>query len=173
MDYMAELAEHPNVLEALALLRADVVKGMARAPLEPAAAAALERLSQCSSFLRDEHPHTWVTELIHAFYQTPPLAAAAWKYLRYCAGFRHTLAERLLLEKRRWRLRPEISRDLLAAIPSRLVQEYRTGERVTAIEKLKPRISPRRVRVAAWITSKSLRSSSLKGQPTPPSRRPA
>jgi len=116
MDYMAELAEHPNVLEALALLRADVVKGMARAPLEPAAAAALERLSQCSSFLRDEHPHTWVTELIHAFYQTPPLAAAAWKYLRYCAGFRHTLAERLLLEKRRWRLRPEISRDLLAAI---------------------------------------------------------
>ena len=133
---MAELAEHPNVLEALTLLRADVGKGTQRADIDAQAQSALDQLFRRYAFLRDEHPHTWVTELTNAFYCSPLLVAATWKYLRYCARYRHSLAERLLLEKRRWRLHPEIPRELLALVPARLEHEFRYGDRANAIEKL-------------------------------------
>jgi hypothetical protein len=136
MDYMAELAEHPDALEALTLLHADVIAGTARVKLGREAAAPLKRLIGRYKFLRDEHPHTWITQLIHTFYNHPPLAAATWKYLRYCTSYCLATAELLLIEKRRWRFRQGVPREILTRVPDEFDEAYRRGNQPNAIRAL-------------------------------------
>ena len=83
MDYIFELAQHPDIHEAIALA-ATQDKGPGQAH-----ARALRDLE----FLREEHRTAWAAEVVHRFYREPALAAEAWRLLRYCRTFRLEIAE--------------------------------------------------------------------------------
>jgi hypothetical protein len=55
MDYLVELARHPDVLTAI-----DIEGGPS--------AQALRRIA----FLTDEHPNTWMAEVVHTFIRRSP-----------------------------------------------------------------------------------------------------
>src|SRR4051812_25137274 len=80
MDYMIELATHPDAWQALRRCSADPVA---------------QRLISRGS-LRIALPGAWSAELVDAFYTTPALAAGLWSALKYCAAFRTEVAEAAL-----------------------------------------------------------------------------
>ena len=79
MDYMLELARHPDLLEAIKLKSLD--------SSEPA-----KSLREVA-FLATEYPNAWIVEVVHQFYAYPEFASQVWVNLRYCATFRRQLAE--------------------------------------------------------------------------------
>ena len=76
MDYLVELARHPDILEAIKLDSSEPAKYLRRI-----------------SFLATDYPNAWVVEVVHQFYACPKLASQAWENLRYCATSRRRLAE--------------------------------------------------------------------------------
>src|SRR4030095_15416943 len=91
MDYLFELASAPDVYEAITI---DKQNKEARELLFYA-------------FLREEHPTTWTTEIVHAFYSKPEFAARIWKNLRYCETFRRMLARYVLDGLTTWVRQPD------------------------------------------------------------------
>ena len=79
MDYMLELARHPDLLEAIKLKSLD--------SSEPA------KSLRDVDFLATEYPNAWIVEVVHQFYAYPEFASQVWVNLRYCATFRRQLAE--------------------------------------------------------------------------------
>lgn len=79
MDYLVELARHPDILEAIHLKSLDSSKP----------AVSLREVD----FLATEHPNAWVVEVVHQFYANPEFASEVWANLRYCAASRRRLAE--------------------------------------------------------------------------------
>ena len=45
--------------------------------------------------LATDYPNVWMTEVVHAFYKTPDVAATAWVELRYCRQFLTDLTKQL------------------------------------------------------------------------------
>jgi hypothetical protein len=95
MDYMAELAEHPDMYAAPVAVKGELGCSLSDERDSPCGflhqlvGAAPENdnaVAHSDSPKRDLHtqqPHAWITEVIHAFYARPQLAARAWKQLRY------------------------------------------------------------------------------------------
>jgi hypothetical protein len=79
MDYMLELARHPDLLEAIEHKSLD--------SSEPAVS-----LRQVK-FLAKQYPNAWIVEVVHQFYAHPEFASQVWVNLRYCAAFRRQLAK--------------------------------------------------------------------------------
>ena len=99
MDYLVELARHPDILQAI-----DMESG------RPA-----EDLRQIA-FLADEHPNAWIVEVVHTFYAEPVFASRVWVNLRYCDTFRKVLAEQVVDLRSawwRWRSVPQAVKQLL------------------------------------------------------------
>jgi hypothetical protein len=86
MDYLVELARHPELLSAIKLPQPAVPAGPARDLL---------RLE----FLCKEHPSTWIAEAVHVLYEHPDFARQVWVNLRYCPAFKRQLADRVLRER--------------------------------------------------------------------------
>ena len=111
MDHMLELARHRDVPEALRLIIED--------PDQPTDAGARELVTHAGKllkmeFLATEHPNAWAIEAVHAFYESPVLAANVWVKLRFCRTFRKELADIQLREeaaKKRWWQSPGSWRD--------------------------------------------------------------
>lgn len=85
MDYMVELARHPDALEA--------IKHESLNSFE--AAVYLRQVA----FLATEYPNAWIVELVHQFYAHPDFASQVWVNLRYCAASRRQLAQREVTEE--------------------------------------------------------------------------
>lgn len=108
MDYLVELARHPDILQAID------IEGSP-------AAQALRRLA----FLTDEHANTWIAEVVHAFYADPEFASRVWVNLRYCDTFRKVLAERVLdLRSARWGWRT-VPQDVKRLLPEEHVAAFK------------------------------------------------
>jgi hypothetical protein len=116
MDYMVELASHPDLLEAIGMetgTRAESLKKVA--------------------FLAEEHPNAWIAEVVHAFYEDPAFASKVWVNLRYCATFTPRLAEHTLGERaKRLKWRPRKRADKPGA-PLEHVKRFKEDRRA-AIE---------------------------------------
>lgn len=91
MDYFVELANTPDVLEAI---RRERDRNL------PHAKEADDLL--LSEFLCEEHPTAWTIEVVRAFYRKPEFAASVWVNLRYCERFRQRLSEHKLRSENRW-----------------------------------------------------------------------
>ena len=92
MDYLLELALHPDVLEAIDSALNDEAK------LTPEALASLRELKRVS-FLATQHPNAWVTEVLHAFYAHADLARLVWVNLRHTDRQRRLVVSRYLSEE--------------------------------------------------------------------------
>jgi glycerophosphoryl diester phosphodiesterase len=113
MDYLVELARHPDLLEAIKLKSLD--------SSDPA--VSLRRVA----FLATEYPNVWFVEVVHQFYAHPEFASQVWVNLRYCATFRRQLAEgdvkKDLKDLSAWKRWQQSSEERVAAI-SRKTAEF-------------------------------------------------
>ena len=100
MDYMTELASHPDIAEALDALAGEWqgarwLLGKVPPPEPPGV-----------GFLRDKYPNAWLAEVIHEFYREPRLAAEVWKELRYCRRSRESLESLMRASATAWQFKP-------------------------------------------------------------------
>jgi glycerophosphoryl diester phosphodiesterase len=71
MDYLVELARHPDILEAIKL----AIKNESD---ESEPVASLRRVG----FLATEYPNAWIVEVVHQFYAHPEFASGVWAKVR-------------------------------------------------------------------------------------------
>jgi glycerophosphoryl diester phosphodiesterase len=102
MDYLVELAEVPEVVDAIRLVTEQANGGgtWAGHAVTPEHAARARRL-QLYDFLRQEHPQAWKAEVVHAFYGEEAFAALVWTNLRYCEPCRRHIAAYVLRDQHR------------------------------------------------------------------------
>src|SRR3954447_23746331 len=108
MDPMLELARHPDVLEAIGRIeqgRAVRALDARRGEQNDEQGDPTRRKQDVIEAARDllvmqqlarDYPNAWMTEVVHAFYNTPDLAATAWVELRYCRQSVNDLAIRCM-----------------------------------------------------------------------------
>jgi hypothetical protein len=122
MDHLVELARHADALQAI-----NIEGGPS--------AQALQRVV----FLTDEHPNTWIAEVVHAFYADPEFASRVWVNLRYCGTFQKALAERVLDLRSTWwswRTAPQEVKQLLTKEHLAVFNEDRAKGIATCAEQL-------------------------------------
>ena len=111
MDPMLELARHPDILEAIgriehgrAIRAFDEPRDKQNGEQTDEQGEPALRKQDLIKAARDllvmrqlatDYPNVWMTEVVHAFYKTPDVAATAWVELRYCRQFLNDLAKQL------------------------------------------------------------------------------
>jgi len=79
VDYLLELAQDPDLREAIAITAGEQTN------LSAEACASLSELQRLQ-FLAAQHPNAWVIEVLHAFYEHPDLATQVWLPSRRSRG---------------------------------------------------------------------------------------
>src|SRR5262249_13343609 len=99
MDPMLELAQHPDILDAIrsieqgrAIRAFDEPSGKQNGEQDQAARRKQDVINAARDLLvmqqlAQDYPNVWMMEVVRAFYNTPEVAAAAWVELRYCRQF--------------------------------------------------------------------------------------